>query len=60
MAWRWVIALALVEMRWISEVRVRWGSLAGVGDEGDGEGELGSGDWGGVLDEVVEMARKGV
>ena len=64
---RWVGGLAEMEMRWISEVGVRWGREGGVdggfggfgggeveGDgDGEGEGEVG----GGVLGEVVEMVR---
>ena len=66
---RWVVGLALVDMRWISEEGVRCGregagnfaARGGVGDGGGGGG--GGGVWdgdgrgGGVLGDVVEIAR---
>ena len=53
MATRWVMDLALVEMRWISDEGVRWGRedvaglVEGVGDEAGG----------GVFGDVVEIKR---
>ncbi len=66
MAWpmaratRWVVGLVLVDMRWISEVGVRWGregdGEGGGGGGGDGDGD-GDGGGGGGLGDVVERAR---
>lgn len=53
MATRWVVALALVDMRWISDEGVRCGRDEGVGFAGG----VGDGGGGGVLGGVVEMAR---
>ncbi len=50
------MVLALVEMRWISEVAVRWGRFLG-GEDVEGE-VFADGVSGGVLGGVVEMVRR--
>lgn len=58
---RWVGVLEVVEMRWISEVGVRWGREGGGGVEGEeeeGAVDMGDEGGGGVWGGVVEMERE--